>query len=242
MRICLVATLVLVLHLEATAAPITFASIGSFTGVMEGPEMGFMGDVSPPTSSWTLVGSGETPPGPFQSWADWNLSNVAGPTSISGTGRANMTLLVEPEVASPVGITTNLFYTASFDLTRPAAFVWNAYVGGMSFDTGVVHIFSQFTGPTGTIAEAFNSPSSPTGSAHAEGVLDPGHYVFFVDAEGFALVYGEWNLPPQSLLSFYAVDLTLTEVPEPASFLILGSGFAVALLRRRRSCQYTKDH
>lgn len=84
-------------------------------------------------------------------------------------------------------------------------------------------------------ATYFSHASGAPGTPHAFGLLLPGLYVFTARAEASALVLGTGV---QDAVNPFAFTFSLTpeseaQVPEPATLLLLGTGGAGILLRRR---------
>ena len=94
----------------------------------------------------------------------------------------------------------------------------------------------------------FSDPNTFHFHADASGRIDPQIYTYFglpqdyLDVVGdlsFQLKYGSTSFGQREFFGYDDPGLTLHPVPEPATFLLLGTGIAAALTRRRHNSPKT---
>lgn len=140
--------------------------------------------------------------------------------------------------ASAIGGTDSLESTADalsrfgveFTTTQPLAFDLAALFA-LNGDGGWTHQVSFLDAVTGGLVTTI--PSIPT-NIRVKGLLQPGSYIFAVI--GRANAVGLPGSPFSSSVSYtYSLDFSSpAATPEPATLVLIGSGLAAAMCRRRR--------
>ncbi len=184
-----------------------------------------------------------SPQGHFATAVARVFSDVSDPRLMSGAGSGSVTAIVPP--INTIGLSETVSvsqFNLFFFLDSPHRFDFSAYFTGtgssndpqaFSGRSWTASLIAMSAARTVNVFEHRRSLAVGSNKVRATGLLQPSEYQIFVEQ-----VLNQEIHQPRAISSeggfAFIFELTPAAVPEPASFVLLGSGLAAMAVRRWR--------